>query len=282
MGGTSVLQEWLSGVWGGVQRLAILSGGEGLTPVAEREQLVLIEDKDSISKIRCWATQGDFTGDACRCPGDLTIALLDDAGVVIGAASLHPGNRISWERGRFHSDLVAPGLVYARLMFSQFGLVGASRAVLEQLISLLNLREGEVQFRPAGDTAAMSARKVPIVLFEMLEGCSGEEAAELDQDLIRRMNSRLLLAGGGEDERVRQLLAWLGSATWPAEAISGDGKLARRMLNELDPHLIQRVLCDLTEPVEIMGAVAWAAFRDDDSMVMGAVGAEIGRIIARG
>ncbi|WP_176733770.1 hypothetical protein [Micromonospora peucetia] len=109
------------------------------------------------------------------------------------------------------------------------------------------------------------------MLVEDLLKWPGDEAANLDRELVQRMTDRLIQAEEDSTKTVRELLAWLGTATWPAEAIAGDGQLARRMLEKLDPALMTQVLPELTDPFELMGAVVWAAYREDDAASMSAV-----------
>ncbi|MCX4388229.1 hypothetical protein OG777_15000 [Micromonospora peucetia] len=264
-----LIQCWLNEAWARVKRLEILPGGEDFPPLSRRQSIAVIDVGDDINRVRKWTTEGEFAEDVCRCPGDLTLALYDAGNLLIGSATLHPG-RISWERNRFWNDLLASE-VELRLFLSRFGVDGASRSLLGHMISALNLHEGAVQFRPAGDVALTTARRVPSVLVEDLLKWPGDEAANLDRELVQRMTDRLIQAEEDSTKTVRELLAWLGTATWPAEAIAGDGQLARRMLEKLDPALMTQVLPELTDPFELMGAVVWAAYREDDAASMSAV-----------
>ncbi len=72
-----------------------------------------------------------------------------------------------------------------------------------------------------------------------------------------------------------------GRATWPAEALAGDGRLAQRLLSEFDPAVVQRVLPALTDSSQVMGAVAWAAERSADSAVMNAIAPQVSRLLGR-
>jgi hypothetical protein len=271
------IRQWLNEAWAHVKRLEILQGGEDGPPVSQRQVIAVIDDHDAVRRVQGWTTSGEFAGDVCRCSGDLTLALYDAKNALLGSATLHPG-RVSWERDRFRNDLLTSE-VALRLFLSHLGVDGASRSLLDRMISALNLHEGDVQFRPAGDAAALAAHRVPSALSEDLRQRSGEDAANLDQELVRRLTVRLIQAEGDSTRAVRQLFAWLGTATWPAEAIAGDGQLARRMLGELDPLLIAQVLPGLTDPSELMGAVVWAAFHDADAASMSAVGPAISRLL---
>ncbi|MGN9766574.1 hypothetical protein ACTMS2_15620 [Micromonospora sp. SD12] len=272
------IRRWLNGAWIRARRLEVLPGGEDAPPPGRRQPIAVIDDIDYLDRVRKWTTTGEFAHDVCRCPGDLTLALYDSGNVLIGSATLHPG-RISWERDRFRNDLLASE-VELRLFLSQFGVDGASSILLGHMISALDLHEGDVQFRPAGDVAEAIARKMPPSLVEDLRQWPGDEAANLDQELVERMTVRLIQAGGDSTKAVQELLAWLGTATWPAEAVAGDGQLARRMLAKFDPALIAQVLPGLTDPFELMGAVVWAAHREEDAANMSAVGPAITRLLS--
>ncbi|WP_431911279.1 hypothetical protein [Micromonospora carbonacea] len=147
------------------------------------------------------------------------------------------------------------------------------------MIRVLNLSEGDVQFRRAGDANALEVRRVPPSLACDLLQWSGEESAKVNQESVVRLVGTLSRAEGDWNRVVRQLLAWLGSVTWPAEAIAGDGQLARRMLGELDPALIVKQLPELADPAEVMGVVVWAASQEDDAAVMSAIGPAVTRLL---
>ncbi|MEU1756777.1 hypothetical protein ABZ436_29545, partial [Micromonospora matsumotoense] len=85
--------------------MQILDGGEDAGPLADRRILAELRNPSTIEAARKLTTTGRFTGDICRCPGDTTIALHDDSGVLITSASLHGYGNISWERQRLHNDL---------------------------------------------------------------------------------------------------------------------------------------------------------------------------------
>ncbi|WP_159079615.1 hypothetical protein [Plantactinospora sp. BC1] len=272
------IQVWLDEVWSRARRVVVLQGGEGEPPTGERQTLAVIEDGASLNRIREWTTAGEFVADICRCPGDLTLVLYDSESSAIGSASLHP-DRVAWERSIFLSDLCGADLVALRLFLSGLGINGASGAVLDKLISVLNLHEGDVQFRRAGDRAELVARRVPLSLVDVLSLKSGEQAANLEQDLVERLTADLVRAEGSWHAAIKRLFAWLGSVTWPAEAVAGDGQLVRRMLDEFDAIAIARVLPELAGPPEVMGAVAWAAFRGEDASTMSVLGSAIIRLL---
>jgi hypothetical protein len=276
-GNDLAIRAWLDSAWSRARRLAVLEGGESDIPVARRRPLFETSEVTDLRAIGEWLTTGLFTGDICRCPGELTFALYDDRRETIGSGTLH-GERVSWERRRFQNDLrirsVAPLYVY----LSKVGINGSSRALLGSMIEALGLEEGEIQFRPAADRDALAARRVPPGLHDEVADVSGDRAAKLDDNQVEKM---LILLGADSDppRAVHQLLAWLGAATWPAEALSGDGQLARRMLDRFDLGTIERVLQTVTDPHEVMGAVAWAAHREDDARFVTALGPAIERLL---
>ncbi len=138
-----------------------------------------------------------------------------------------------------------------------------------------------MQFRPAGDAAALRSHRVPPALWAVSGNLSGEQAAGVDDELVDRWTERLVDVLGDTRKAVRQVFEWVGSATWPAEAVAGDGQLARRMLERFSMSDVAAELPLLSEPRQLMGAVAWAAFQQDDASVMGAVGPALTGLLAR-
>ncbi|MFI5837253.1 hypothetical protein ACIA5A_26620 [Micromonospora sp. NPDC051300] len=258
--------------------MEIRQGGEDV-PLGRRPVLAVVEHEVLLGRLRSLTTRGIFTDEICRCPGDLTLVLLDCDDFRIGVATLHPES-LAWEREIFRNDLVLGDQLALRLLLANVGVNGAASGVLHSLISKLDLHEGEVQFRQAGDDEALAVRHVPPSLVQGLRPYSGEEAAQLDQGMVRGFKDRLLRAEGESRRAVRQLMAWLGSATWPAEAVAGDGQLARRILGEFDPGLVMQAVREISEPREIMGAVAWAAFQSEDAAIMDAIGPQVTRMLA--
>ncbi|WP_432957384.1 hypothetical protein [Micromonospora haikouensis] len=80
------------------------------------------------------------------------------------------------------------------------------------MIRVLNLNEGDVQFRRAGDANALEVRRVPPSLADDLRQWSGEESAKVNQESVVRLVGTLSRAEGDWNRVVRQLLAWLGLA----------------------------------------------------------------------
>jgi hypothetical protein len=276
-GNDVAVRAWLDDVWSRARRFAVLEGGESDIPVARRRPLAETNDVSVVRRVGAWLTTGLFTGDICRCPGELTIALYDDRRELTGSATLHE-ERVSWERDRFQNDLLIRSVAPLYVYLSNVGVNGSSRTLLGRMIEALGLDEGEVQFRPAGDKDMLAVRRLPVPLHADVSALSGDQAAKLDDGRIEGM---LILLGADSDppQAVHQLLAWLGAATWPAEALSGDGQLARRMLDRFDLGTIERVLQTVTDPHEVMGAVAWAAHREDDARFVTALGPAIERLL---
>lgn len=269
------LRAWLNDVWRRTHQVEVLDGGEDGPAVGERRTLAVIDDTAVLAQVERLATTGDLVRDICRCPGDITLALYDEHRVLLGSATLHPG-RVAWERERFADDLATPGDVTLRLVLAKAGVHGASRALLGRIIPLRDLHEGDVQFRRAGESSV----RLPRSISNRLRQWSGFEAAALSQDIIDGLADNLIQAEGDKVRVIRQLLAWLGSVTWPAEAMAGDGQLARRMLDRMDQDAIVALLPEIDDPAEVMGAVVWAAYRDDDAGAMTALAGAIDRLFA--
>ncbi|MES9525371.1 hypothetical protein [Streptomyces capoamus] len=105
MTGGAGIRAWLAQVWPRTEAALVLAGGDLRVPLADRAVLGEIFDDAALGELRGLATEGEFTGDICRCPGSLTVALLDAHGAVVGAAGLHGGTDLAWERGRFRNNL---------------------------------------------------------------------------------------------------------------------------------------------------------------------------------
>lgn len=274
------IERWLTWAWSRAHAVSILEGGEGAGLLAGRAVLARHLDGDVVERVRSLTTVGVFSGDRCRCDGDLTLALYDKEGALLGSASVHP-HRISWERDRFQNDLIlGSAMPSLQIFLAESGIAGSSRSLLEPMISALNLHEGEVQFRPAGDLSALHARRVPQALVDDLREMSGREAAEVNQVEVDRMAAHLVRTEPDVAVVVRQLLRWLGYATWPGEAISGDGQLARRILAQVDSVVIADVARSVNEPAEVMGALALAALSNDDVALVTAIGPKVQRLLA--
>jgi len=247
--------------------------------VAARPVIASIVDSGLLVELRTLTTSGSFSGDLCRCDGDLTLTLHDAGDALIGSATLHP-TAVSWERERFANDLDISHSSSLHLLLARAGINGASNRILGELLTVSGLHEGEQQFRPADDAEALVAHRVPAPLAEALSKVSGDAAGQLDQESVRRLTRRLV-ESEGDTRAVRQLFAWLGTATWPTEAISGDGQLVRRMLDGLEPAVVERTLHELSTPSEVMGAVAWAAFLEEDAGVIGIIEPAIRRHLTK-
>ncbi|MBV1855574.1 hypothetical protein [Catellatospora tritici] len=276
---SAAVRQWLARAWSAATRVALLAGGEDAPPVANRPVLARVDDPVALDRLRRLTTTGTFAGDVCRCPGDLTIALYGEDGALLGAATVH-GDRLSWERGRFGDDLVLADPVRLELYFSELGIRGTARALLGWMISALDLDEGEIQFRPAGDVAAMAANRVPAALSAQLLNLSGPAAGDAAEDTVDRLFDRLRRSVPDHAVAARALLGWLGSTTWPGEALSGDGLLARRLLARLDPAVVVGQFPTLVEAPEVMGALVFAAFADDDVALLAGLRPAIVGILA--
>ncbi|MFG3713385.1 hypothetical protein [Micromonospora sp. NPDC047730] len=274
------MRQWLEDAWAHVRVARILSEGEGGPPLPDRDVLAEVADSTALEKLRTLTTSGEVLEDICRCPGDLTLALYDADDVLIGSASVHPG-AIAWQRDRFGVDLATSNSIDLELFLSELGVQGGSRSLLSEMITALELDEGDVQFRPAGDDAALVRHRVPEALHDELRDLSGDQAANIDQSSIPRMIAKMTQSEADPAAVVRPLLAWLGTATWPAEAIAGDGELARRLLAELGSSTVERVLPGLSDPSEVMGGVVWATHQPDDAASVVALGPAIRRILSR-
>jgi hypothetical protein len=277
--GQLLLRQWLDDIWDRASFVRILEGGEDGPPVDRRKLLAAIEDREQLERLRELTTIGAFAGNTCRCPGDLTVSLYNVDNELLGSATIH-SERVSWDRRRFENDLIPVGQVRLQLLFSEFGINGTSRALLPRMIRVLSLDEGRVQFRPANDEEELARYRVPRLLSEALLPLSGKDAGNIDQSAVVVMAERLKRTSGDLAPIVRVLLAWLGTATWPAEAIDGDGRLARRLLDEFEPAAVVRTMPDLVEPSEIMGGLVWAAFRADDASAMSGLGPAIDRLVS--
>ncbi|MEV7230964.1 hypothetical protein AB0M79_28690 [Polymorphospora sp. NPDC051019] len=176
--------------------------------------------------------------------------------------------------------MILSDAVSLQLSLAGMGVIGSSKRLLGQMISALSLDEGEIQFRPAGDIDALVAHRVPRALFVELIRMSGDEAGNADRASIRRMFSLLRQAENDSTKIARSLLAWLGSLTWPAEAVAGEGQLVRNLLAELDPQVVVNVLPRLDDPQELMGAFVLAAFATDDTSTLKAIGPALNSLLS--
>src|SRR5215218_7093909 len=82
-------RRWLTEIWSTARSLAVLRGGEDGPAVQLRELIAVIDDPSILHQVREWTTSGDYKGDVCRCPGDLTLALHGPDGAMLGSATVH-------------------------------------------------------------------------------------------------------------------------------------------------------------------------------------------------
>jgi hypothetical protein len=103
--GAAEILGWLDEVWGRTAAAVVLEGGDTYGPLAERALMGEVFDAEDLAELRTLTTAGAFIDDICRCPGSVTIALLDADGEFIGSGSVHGGTDVSWERDRFRNNL---------------------------------------------------------------------------------------------------------------------------------------------------------------------------------
>ena len=99
------VRGWLDEVWGRTEAAVVLEGGDYSGPLAERRVCGEVFDPGDVAELWALTTTGEFADDICRCPGSVTIALLDAEGEFIGSGSVHGLTDVSWERGRFRNNL---------------------------------------------------------------------------------------------------------------------------------------------------------------------------------
>ncbi|WP_053709966.1 hypothetical protein [Streptomyces sp. NRRL B-3648] len=99
------IRAWPAQVWSRTEAALVLAGGDLRVPLADRPVLGEVFDDAALGELRGLATEGEFAGDICRCPGSLTVALLNAQGAVTGAAGLHGGTDLAWGRNRFRNNL---------------------------------------------------------------------------------------------------------------------------------------------------------------------------------
>ncbi|MFY1700193.1 hypothetical protein ACN28G_00265 [Micromonospora sp. WMMA1923] len=222
---------WLGDAWSRSRVVRVVEGGEDAGPLPGR--MVLAELRgSSIATLRSLTTNGRFTGDVCRCPGGPTILLHDDLGEVVAGASIHGFGHVSWNRPRFHNDLIVADPAGLDLLLAAHGVPDQVPLFLGPLTDLLGLHEGHPQFRPAGPAGRrdLAERGVPETLHPVLLSHTGQQSAETSVQQLDDLNSRLMTVTPSPVDRAVILLSWLGRLPVPAEAYWGEGALVRRLL----------------------------------------------------
>ena len=270
-----IVAEWLHGVWGNTSRLEVLAGGEDAGVVADRRVLVVIDDGDVLSRMRRLTSTGTFTGDICRCPGEMTLALYRDDGELLGSGAVHGGDVVAWKRDEFHDDLEILNPLALSFALAELGVPGLASAVLPLFLDVLGLREGDIQLRLAGegsDDATLATRRMPEVLWSDLRAISSEDLGRLGEVEFARLSARLQVVAPDPVRRMLLLLEWLGSLTWPTEITMGEGVFVRWCLDRFDvDELLEQIDRELLDS-ELMGMAGYALFRSDDRSIMNIVG----------
>ncbi|SBT44157.1 hypothetical protein [Micromonospora auratinigra] len=266
------LADWLPKVWTGTRQVRILDGGLLGGPVADRAVLAEITDRDRLARLRELTTTGDFTGDICRCPGRLTLALYDADDVLRGSATVHGHGSVSWERSRFRDDLDVAEPTALTLFLAECGVRDMLIALLGPLVTALGRYERNThpQFRPPGKPAVLIERQVPEVLRAELLKVGGEQAGQLSPERAAALAQRLAGAVADPVQRAGLLLNWLGRLPFPTEAMWGEGVLVRRLLDDL-PRPAVLAAAARAEPAGTLGVLNWAVHQDDDSDVVAVV-----------
>ncbi|MEU8080937.1 hypothetical protein AB0B31_36470 [Catellatospora citrea] len=266
--------EWLDAVWSRTHLVQIVEGGEDGGPLPGRVVLAELLSAPSIDAGRMLTTTGCFTDDICRCNGELTIVLFDAAGQVLTSASLHGHGSVSWQRSRFRNDLVVADPTALHLFLAEHGAPHQLASFLAPLADLLNLHEGQPQFRPAGKTAKqyLAERGVPEVLHAVMVTITGQQAGELSEDQVDDIRRLLAATTPAPIDRAVLLLSWLGRLTIPAEALWGEGVLVRQLLADLSLPYITTAASDTRTAHVAMGAVNLALHAGDDGTLAMAVG----------
>lgn len=274
--GLAELEEWISKVWSDAYRLEVLDGGEGDGPLAGRTVLAATVDSTLLRQLRSATTSGSFVGGICRCAGQLTLVLYASDGRILGSGSIHGGQTVSWGRDTFGNDLKVDDPAELSLALISLGVSGQASILLSRLLDVLDLHEGDVQFRPASEcgseNGAMRNRRVPSALWPELCVMSGEEVGGLDDVAVTRFRRRVINAYPDPVDRATKLLAWLGGITWPGEALSGDGVLVRHLLDDIDHVSVLLAARDGTDDAVLMGSMVWGAFLGDDVPLLSLVG----------
>ncbi|MEU8376556.1 hypothetical protein AB0C22_26030 [Micromonospora sp. NPDC048894] len=261
--------------------MQIVDGGEDAGPLADRAILAELRNPSTIEAAWKLTTTGRFTGDICRCPGDTTIALHDDSGVLITSASLHGYGNISWERQRLHNDLHVADPAALHLLLATHGVPDQIPLFLTPLTDLLNLHEGHPQFRPAGNAGRqhLTERAVPHVLHPALLPLTGQQAGALSTTQLDAMNDQLTAAAPSPVDRAGILLSWLGRLPIPAEAYWGEGALIRHLLADIPRADIATAARHAPTAHTTMGVVNLALHSGDDGTLTTAIGPALRRLL---
>ncbi|MER7417975.1 hypothetical protein ABT346_14520 [Micromonospora peucetia] len=275
-----LLPEWLSDVWARTQTVRVLEDGMSGGPLDDREVLVQLTDRARVARAQELTTNGQFTGDICRCLGGPTLALYDANDRILGSGTIHGHGSISWERSRFANDLKVAEPTALTLFLSDCGVTGQLLSLFTDLVLALGYyeRSKAPQFRPAGVPAVLADRQVPDTLRDMLVGIGGNSAANLPEERVRVLLQRLAVAEPDPIARANALLGWLGRLPYPTEALWGEGVLVRRLLATLSE--VDIVAAAATgEPVVALGVLNWAAHQPDDRVVAAAIAPTLRRIL---
>ncbi|WP_154941272.1 hypothetical protein [Micromonospora palomenae] len=275
-----LLPEWLSDVWARTQVVRVLEDGIGGGPLDDRAVLFQLADRTRVNRARELTTNGQFTGDICRCLGGPTLALYDANDRILGIGTIHGHGSISWERSRFADDLKLAEPTALTLFLSECGVTGQLQSLFTDLVMTLGYyeRSDAPQFRPAGVPAVLTDRQVPTTLRDMLVSVGGNSAANLPQERVRVLVQRLAVAEPGPIARADALLGWLGRLPYPTEALWGEGVLVRQLLATLSE--VDIVAAAATgEAVVALGALNWAVHQPDDRVVAAAIAPTLRRLL---
>lgn len=275
-----LLPEWLSDVWAGTRTVRVLDGGTDGGPLADREVLVRLADRPRVDRARELTTNGQFTGDICRCLGGPTLALYDAGDRIIGSGTIHGHGTVSWERSRFADDLRLAEPTALALFLSECGVAGQLLGVFTDLVTALGYHERSEapQFRPVGLPAVLADRQVPEPLRGALVGVGGDSSARLPEERVRVLVRHLAAAEPDPIVRAVGLLGWLGRLPYPTEALWGEGALVRRLLAALPEADIVAAVA-IGEPAVALGALNWAVHQPDDRAVAAALAPTLRRLL---
>ncbi|MEV4757564.1 hypothetical protein AB0J86_20965 [Micromonospora sp. NPDC049559] len=274
------LADWLPDVWAQTRTVRILDGGGDGGPLPERKILAGLADPAQLDRLRGLSTSGRFTGDSCRCLGNLTLALYDVDDRLLGNATVHGHGRISWERAGFADDLEVAEPTALALFLAECGVAGRLVGLFTDLVMALGYYEESdaPQFRPAGVAAALADRQVPEALRAELVGVAGNVAAELPDDRVRELARRLTAAEPDGVARARTLLNWLGRLPFPTEALWGEGVLVRHLLATLpEPVIVAAAAAD--QATVALGALNWGVHQPDDRVIAAAIAPTLRRLL---
>jgi hypothetical protein len=280
MDAAAPVRDWLDDVWRRTAAVQIVRGGEGGGPVDGRAVIAEIRGAREAGELRALATAGRFTGDVCRCRGGPTIVLRDEAGRVTGSGSIHGFGSVSWDRRRFGNDLRVDDPTGLHLFLARHGVAGQMAFFLAPLTEYLGLAEGEPQFRPGGAAGLsyLAARRVPEVLHPVLSGLTGQEVGALSPVPAEDLDRILTAAIPAPVDRAVALLSWLGRLPVPAEALWGEGVLARRLLAGLSR--TDLVTAAATDSAHVaMGVINVVMHGEDDARLAEAVSPVLRRVL---